>query len=104
MSTRAAVVITVASPSVARANLVVNGGFETGDFTGWTDSAVVNYNLGLSACGSDLMCQWFGWQFYTGTRWLISPDNPHSGAYFAVSQSASLQQTLQTTPGTSYGR
>ena len=59
----------------AKANLITNGGFETGDFTGWT---VV------------------GQAFVDGL--------PHSGAFaaeFGVS-SVSLTQSVTTTPGASY--
>jgi hypothetical protein len=79
-----------ATPSVCDAvsgNLVANCGFETGDFTGWTeggnfeDSAVVNYPF----------------DEYSG---------PNSGSYFAilgpVGPDGTLSQTLSTSSGTDY--
>lgn len=64
----------------AHANLVVNGGFETGDFTGWIQSG----NLGFT--------------FVDG--------NPHSGNDAAwlgpIGSDGFLSQILATTPGQSY--
>jgi hypothetical protein len=64
-------------------SIVKNGGFETGDFTGWTLNANSLYNLVTTSSG-----------------WV------HSGSYgAALGQSGSLgylSQTLTTTPGQSY--
>jgi hypothetical protein len=66
------------------ANLIVNPGFETGDFTGWPTT--------LATSGSNLF---------------VVPVNSHSGTY-AVSFGASsgdldaISQSLATTPGTLY--
>jgi hypothetical protein len=61
---------------------VVNGGFETGDFTGWTESAVVGTIYGVDTAG------------------------PHLGdysAFFGASAPAAwISQTLSTVPGTMY--
>jgi hypothetical protein len=69
--------LSVAYP--AKANLITNGGFETGNFTGWLPSPnmqVVGTFLGVS---------------------------PHSGNFQALLPLASdLEQTLATTPGQSY--
>jgi len=73
----------VATGRLASANLIVNRGFETGDFTGWTTSP--------AASGSNLF---------------VAP-NPHSGTY-AVSFGAlstdldAISQTFATTPGNRY--
>jgi hypothetical protein len=77
----------------ARADLVTNGGFETGDTTGWTFTP--------AASGSD---------FYVGSTPLSNPgpSTPtHSGNYAANfgavgSQFDTLSQTLATTAGQSY--
>jgi PKD repeat protein len=81
-----AISITV-SPVPVYSGLVENGGFETGDFTGW-----------------DLFGGDPGDNFVTNT---INGTFPHSGAYFAVLGSAGsalsyLSQTLATTAGEPY--
>jgi hypothetical protein len=76
--------LSVAYP--AKANLITNGGFETGDFTGWTLTG-----------GSGTTVQ--------GAIFGISP---HSGNFQAAPSasppphSVSLAQTLATTPGATY--
>ena len=71
------------APSALRAdNLVINGGFETGDFTGWTTN-------GAGFLG-------------------VSTGNANSGAYYAYFGSTDpnnpdiISQTLTTLPGRSY--
>src|SRR5262249_33689661 len=71
----AVAVLSVAHP--AKANLITNGGFETGDFTGWAH------------VGGD-----------------VDGTNPHSGNFAAIffpqQVTARLQQSVATTPGSSY--
>jgi hypothetical protein len=63
--------------------LVSNGGFETGDLTGWSTS------------GADL-----------ASAWSVGEDGPHSGTYFFIGFDndgvATLSQTLATTIGNTY--
>lgn len=87
-SSSAVAILTVAlwGTSVARAgNLVTNGGFETGDFTGWTLS---------------------GNMANPGTDWGVDNTDPHSGTYEAffgaVGSPIFLKQTLATTVGQTY--
>lgn len=74
----------VAFPANAT-NLVVNPGFETGDFTGWTQGGNTDYT-GVNCDGS------------------FSP--PHSGSCLAfmgpIGSDGTLSQTIVTTPGGSY--
>jgi hypothetical protein len=84
MTTRRLVPVLVATllalSSTAQANLVTNPGFETGDFTGWTQ---------------------FGNVGFTGVD-----GSPHSGSFAAffgpVGSLGFLSQTLATTPGVRY--
>jgi hypothetical protein len=75
----AAAAFCVAHP--AKANLITNGGFETGDLSGWTVSGAVSVG---------------------GTFPGFPP--PHSGNFqaFLEPSGGSLAQTLATTPGQSY--
>jgi hypothetical protein len=69
--------------SQADANLLINGGFETGDFSGWTRGSDTSLS---GVVGSP-----------TAT--------PHSGSFvaeFGERSPGSLSQTIATTPGTTY--
>jgi hypothetical protein len=73
--------LTFSAPATAGGNLVVNGGFETGNFDGWT----------LAGNLSDL---------FVGS----SPNPPHSGSFAAqigeVGTPGTMSQDLATTQGT----
>jgi VPDSG-CTERM motif len=71
----AAAAFSLADP--AKANLITNGGFETGDFTGWTHSS----------------------GFVEGETHGIPP---HSGHFQAFWFTGALHQSVATTPGASY--
>jgi hypothetical protein len=80
-----ALALVLAMPRVARADLVVNGGFETGDFTGWTQSGNTGFTEVLGSFNGFL---------------------PHSGNYQArfgpVGSLGYIEQTLNTTAGAHY--
>jgi hypothetical protein len=80
----AAAALSLAHP--ASANLVTNGGFETGDFTGWTVNGVIGSNINV-----------------VGT---VGGVSPHSGNFQAIfspgTGSVGISQTLTTTPSTIY--
>src|SRR5207248_9625376 len=82
-----AVALIVWCPLQTRANLIVNPGFETGSFSGWT------FNPGPSSAST------------------VDNSNPHTGTYAAVLDAPGtvgappdeeLSQTVVTTPGTFY--
>ena len=52
MWSKAFVLCAVLSATSARASLIVNGGFETGDFTGWISSGSVGVSCTLDHTGS----------------------------------------------------
>jgi len=86
------VALLVAVGTANAANLIVNGGFETGDLTGWTATSTEGTG-GFSATS----------QTYTPVSGNATV-GPHSGSYYAVSddfgpQTAYLTQTF-TTPST----
>jgi uncharacterized repeat protein (TIGR01451 family) len=74
------------SVAVLQASLILNGGFETGDFTGWALSGDNTWTIVDDGGSSGIA--------------------PHSGSYEAALGTSSslgyLSQTVATTPGTSY--
>src|SRR5579862_5380244 len=81
-----AAVIAMAGTSAAKADLIVNGGFETGNFSGWTLSGNTGFT-GVSGPG-----------FNDGFV-----NNPNSGNFFAflgpVGSDGFLSQTFSDTAG-----
>jgi hypothetical protein len=73
----------------ARADLITNGGFETGDFTGWTLTNTFPSSTSVNTATNNA-------QHYS----------PHSGTYFAdlgnIGSLGTLSQTISDTLGQSY--
>jgi len=82
----AAMALTVAAPTAARASsIVVNGGFETGDFTGWSGTGNTTFD-GVQCPGPN-----------------PSVESGNCSAFFGpVGSAGGIQQTLATTPGGVY--
>jgi len=78
-----AVVAAVSLTNIAHANILTNGGFETGDFSGWTQGG----NTAATYVGNN-------------------PNTPHTGSFAAelgpTITPGTLSQTLATTAGASY--
>ena len=77
-------VLLIATAGPTSANLIVNGDFETGDFTGWTTTpAATGSNFGVTT---------------------LPPAHDTLGAFFSANGSDfdSISQTFATTPGASY--
>ncbi len=78
---------------VAQSNLVINGGFETGDFTGWTTAS--GCSAIVASYGEPLSC--FGG--------FINQVPAHSGTWatiFAQTAPGTISQTIATKPGATY--
>jgi hypothetical protein len=86
LATVALLLFCVSLPNPALAGLIVNGGFETGDFTGWTISGDLHYYGVRHSLGGILLAH-SGWY----------------GTYFgSVDGLTYLSQTIPTEPGASY--
>jgi len=72
----------LAVTGLAHANIVTNGGFETGDFSGWTQFGDVSFS-GIDSGGQ-------------------VPHTGNFGAYFGPDGQGGIFQTLATAPGASY--
>jgi hypothetical protein len=80
----AAVGLTVGIAGPAQANIVANGGFETGDFTGWTEVGNTVFN-GVQCPGAGLVPEGF------------------CDAFFGpIGSTGGIAQTLATLPGRYY--
>ena len=81
----AGVAVPGAGPTISALGLVVNGGFETGNFSGWSRSGNTDFSSVVSGTAGG--------------------DSVHSGqgaAQFGPSTLGYISQTLPTTPGASY--
>jgi Immunoglobulin domain len=79
-------------PAVGQVEFILNGGFETGDFSNWVLAGDYTYTLVYDGSGPLL---------YGGSAFV-----PHSGGYEALlgneTSPGTLSQTVATTPGTTY--
>jgi hypothetical protein len=82
----ASIVLGSCASTPAMADLLTNGGFETGDFTGWTQDG----NIGSTFASQGLYDSYL----------------PYSGTYFAalgpIGSDGTLSQSVATTPGQLY--
>ena len=79
----AAAALAVAAPALAVTNLVTNGSFATGDFTGWTQIG----NTGFTGVG-------FGS--------VVGGDATNTAHFGPVGSTGGIEQTIATAPGHSY--
>lgn len=91
-----AFLLTLGLAHVAHANLVTNGGFETGDYTSWTTT--VTGDSWLDVCGGPARpC--------TAPAGFFSTGAPHSGQYAAINglyPAGGISQDLTTVAGQTY--
>src|SRR3954467_12399702 len=86
VSVLAAMGLAVGISGLASANLVVNGSFETGDFTGWTQTGNTGFS-GVECPGAPF----------------AGPGDGNCDAFFGpVGSNATLSQTFATTIGQLY--
>jgi len=83
--------------TVARADTVTNGGFENGDFTGWSTDFTLDGN---PIAGNDPSA----WTFVDTQQWAVFPNSGIYAAYFGQSdgQLDSISQTISTVQGQTY--
>ena len=82
-------IFAVCASGSAQADIVINGGFETGDFTGWALSGDTTF-CGVSRVTPELAHD-------------TTVQSGQYGAYFGTAHSLTyLSQTLSTTPGQAY--
>jgi hypothetical protein len=74
----------IGGPAHAATNLVINGGFETGDFTGWQQ--LNNFSF------SGVLCPGPG----------LAPEGSCAGYFGPLGSDATLSQDITTTPGATY--
>src|SRR5690349_12408753 len=88
-------VILVLTAAHAKADLVTNGGFETGSFSGWTVASTSCTGVGTNIGTGNPGC----------LNAILSDPGPHSGNYAAYLGSGApdtLTQNLSTTAGATY--
>jgi hypothetical protein len=109
------------APPAALANLISNGGFETGDFTGWTTNITDTVHTGVdgsphsgasaAAFGSvnvgtlDTISQTFATtpgDSYTVSYWLMNNDLSQSGTEFKVTWDSTVLQDIVNSASLAY--
>jgi hypothetical protein len=82
-----AVTVTVSAPNALAQNLLANGSFETGDFSGWTTGGNFEFSSVVTGAYYD----------YSGAQ-----DGLYYSAFGPVSEPGTISQEFDTTAGASY--